>query len=485
MHNTPISGDISLQMILDSCDEMVGVFDKNLVCHYYNVDLDHFFMKISGKPIEKGAPISNYVSSEFLGYWKTNFIKAFSGTVVKEIFPVSLHKKKTFYEITIKPLEKEGQVTNVACYVKDITEYKEIEKALTESEKRYRKLASNIPHADIFLLDKDLKVLIAVGQEMKKYGNSSEIFEGKSLMDISAAFGMEFLQEAYHDALNNIPVSLHLTYADNRYLLEMVPILNDEGERINTIMLNRNITEAQKAQEKLEIINQTKDSIMGVVAHDLRNPITAIMGLSDLIKSDLPNTQSYLELVDKSCHNALSIINDLLDITELDRDDYVLETDVVELNEFIREALQTHFFLADDKELQIAFDCNSSEIFVDINRDKFARVINNVIINSIKFSHRKSKINIVTQVNENDVVISVQDFGIGIPEHLQDKIFDKFTKAGRKGTEGEKSMGLGMSIVKQIVHLHKGRIWLESEENVGTTFYIQLKAHNPIQISNA
>lgn len=111
-----------------------------------------------------------------------------------------------------------------------------------------------------------------------------------------------------------------------------------------------------------------------------------------------------------------------------------------------------------------------------VNNDKFSRVISNLISNAVKFSHSNSTILITTQYTTESVLIKVADNGIGIPKQMQEVIFDKFTKAGRKGTAGEKSFGLGMSIVKQIVELHGGKIWLESEENKGTTIYIELKS---------
>jgi two-component system sensor histidine kinase VicK len=119
---------------------------------------------------------------------------------------------------------------------------------------------------------------------------------------------------------------------------------------------------------------------------------------------------------------------------------------------------------------------NTKSLFINLNQNKFSRVLNNLLGNAIKFSHRKQQILVSAdvQTERGTIIIKVQDSGIGIPEDLKSMIFDKFTKAGRKGTEGEKSLGLGMSIVKRIVELHNGRIWMESKENIGTTIFIEL-----------
>jgi signal transduction histidine kinase len=193
-------------------------------------------------------------------------------------------------------------------------------------------------------------------------------------------------------------------------------------------------------------------------------------------------------MIVRSCRNALNLINDLLDITALDRIDYQLETQTTELNEFLDGIVKTNQAIANGKDIKIVFTkTNAESLYASVNIPKFSRVINNLITNAIKFSNRGSTIDIATGFKANKAFIQVKDYGIGIPQDMQSIIFDRFTKAGRKGTEGEKSMGLGMSIVKRIVDLHHGTITLESKEGEGTLINIELSAtkQKPTQISNA
>jgi len=101
-------------------------------------------------------------------------------------------------------------------------------------------------------------------------------------------------------------------------------------------------------------------------------------------------------------------------------------------------------------------------------------VISNLITNAIKFSPAGAVINIRMYQQQNSVQIEVQDHGIGIPDKLKDKVFDMFSEARRPGTEGEQTSGLGMAISKEIVEAHGGKIWFESQEVTGTTFFISL-----------
>ena len=172
----------------------------------------------------------------------------------------------------------------------------------------------------------------------------------------------------------------------------------------------------------------------------------------------------------------MNIITGLLDISELDRPDYELKTEVIELVGFLSGIIQSNNILANDKELRIDFVTNVPNVLIELNEGKFLRVINNLLVNAIKFSHRKEKITVSLnlQFERSSVIIKVRDHGIGVPDAMKSIIFAKFTKASRRGTEGEKSLGLGMSIVKRIVELHNGLIWLESNENEGTTVFIEL-----------
>ena len=126
------------------------------------------------------------------------------------------------------------------------------------------------------------------------------------------------------------------------------------------------------------------------------------------------------------------------------------------------------------KEVTFYLSPKSERGNVKISKEKFSRVIENLFSNALKFSRNGDTVTLSVKTSENNVIISVADTGIGIPSELHDKIFDQYTKAGRQGTAGEKTIGLGMSIAKKLVEQHHGTLWFESEPEKGTTFYIKL-----------
>ncbi|HPA63560.1 MAG TPA: ATP-binding protein [Spirochaetota bacterium] len=114
-------------------------------------------------------------------------------------------------------------------------------------------------------------------------------------------------------------------------------------------------------------------------------------------------------------------------------------------------------------------------MYCNVNRVKFSRVMDNLISNALKFTHYGGSIRIeIKQIQNEEILISIADTGIGIPASLQDDLFKPYTVSGREGTSNEKSTGLGLSITKEIVELHCGKIWFESKEGKGTTFFIIL-----------
>ncbi len=381
-----------------------------------------------------------------------------------------------YMENIYRPIIIKDEVLYVIQSLKVITLRKKFEEKIQTSERTYRHLASNIPNSDLFLLDENFNVLIASGTDLKKKGYVPETFVGKNIYDITNQFGLKLLWEYFDKARMGIDSQVEFNWGTDYYMDDIIPLKDDMSRISGYIIFSRKITEQKLNEKKLENINRSKDNILGIVAHDLRNPITAILGLADLIKNDKKNTDRYFDLIDRSCKTALNIITGLLDISELDRPDYELKTEVIELVGFLSGIIQSNNILANDKELRIDFVTNVPNVLIELNEGKFSRVINNLLVNAIKFSHRKEKITVSLnlQFERSSVIIKVRDHGIGVPDAMKSIIFDKFTKASRRGTEGEKSLGLGMSIVKRIVELHNGLIWLESNENEGTTVFIEL-----------
>ncbi|HLR31822.1 MAG TPA: tetratricopeptide repeat-containing sensor histidine kinase [Fodinibius sp.] len=234
----------------------------------------------------------------------------------------------------------------------------------------------------------------------------------------------------------------------------------------------------QKLQ--LEKSNKTITRIMSMVVHDLRNPLTGIKGISSMLLPDgnLEEEQKkFLGLIHDSSEHAMELINELMDsnvLDELGNGHKSKKKEVIEIRLFLKRCVDVLQFRAREKRQIIELGDLEGDAAVSLNRDAMFRVIGNLISNAIKFSHRNSVIRLDMENLTDTVLLSVKDSGIGIPDDLKEKVFNMFTEAKRPGTSGEQSFGLGLSISKQIVKAHGGSIWFESEEEKGTTVYIEL-----------
>ncbi|MDB5156045.1 MAG: hypothetical protein JWR50_752 [Mucilaginibacter sp.] len=226
---------------------------------------------------------------------------------------------------------------------------------------------------------------------------------------------------------------------------------------------------------EIETASRLKNEILGIVAHDLRNPLTAIMALSSIMQDDdsiNEDNQENLQMIRTSCAKATAIINDLIE-TANNENDSAFDIAEIELNQYLLKIVE-EWSRSKLGQVEILYYGTEYPIFTHINVEKMQRVMDNLISNAIKFSGESERIEISLRDTNGQIFIDVRDFGMGIPEHLLPFIFDRFSKASRKGIRGEESVGLGLSIVKQIVEKHGGKIDVISTEKQGTTFTIHM-----------
>jgi signal transduction histidine kinase len=246
-------------------------------------------------------------------------------------------------------------------------------------------------------------------------------------------------------------------------------------------LLNREVGEQKDQLEfamgELKKSNTDKQRILKVVAHDLRNPISGISSLvSNVIEDDdisPEDEKQSLSLIKSASVNSLALINELLEL-ELDHYQVTLDKAPADINETIRHCIGLMQLIADKKHQKLQLTPLVNPLTVNMDRDRVERMINNLLSNAIKFSPGGTKISVELGLKAKSVLISVTDNGIGIPHELQSELFNTFGSARRKGTAGERSFGLGLSISKQIIEAHHGKIWLESEPGHGTVFYVEL-----------
>ncbi|WP_439559469.1 sensor histidine kinase [Dyadobacter sp.] len=241
--------------------------------------------------------------------------------------------------------------------------------------------------------------------------------------------------------------------------------------------LNRAITQSnivlQDTVNALEQAEMENEAVLKIIAHDLRNPIASMMSASQLLFWDLDPSADQQEIItgiQEAGQKANGLIGQILQSTT-DRDK-IIKSEVA-LEEIVQSCIDMLSYKASEKHQKI--DYQFEKVAIPVDREKIWRVFCNLLSNAIKFSQAGGTIRVALQVQTKKVLLTVQDNGIGIPAELKDQIFVHLSSAKRSGTAGEQSFGIGLSICKQIVEAHGGRIWFESADD-GTTFFVELPA---------
>lgn len=243
------------------------------------------------------------------------------------------------------------------------------------------------------------------------------------------------------------------------------------------------IDELRQQNKRLQRLNLSKDRLISTIAHDLRNPLNGIKGMIHVVRDDIEehinkDHKIMFDLVVNACDKSNDLIQELLEISILESDELEIRKEKTFIKEFLIQTLSQFQDRANQKGVNLKIAVENNLTAVNLDQKRFRRVIDNLITNALKFTSSPGQVSVESYEKSKSVIVKIKDNGIGIPKHMQQFIFDKFSKARRKGLEGEQTTGLGMSIVKQIVELHKGNIWVESAENIGTEFYIELPKIN-------
>lgn len=276
----------------------------------------------------------------------------------------------------------------------------------------------------------------------------------------------------------------------NLRLFEAITEANRELERARDEILRWNqeletkvatrTAEVQQQAERIADLSRQKDQLLGMVAHDLRTPLTGMLGFAEVAISDLQagsateHTLEDLLVIRQSAQEMSELLNDLLDVSRLEAGKLRIDLRPLDIGARIREDRRRYEMWASSKEIGFSAKAPAGELWVLADPKRIQQVLNNLVSNAIKFSSSGGAIAIRLKASSSRVEVSVQDSGQGIaPEDLE-KVFASYEQTKTQATAGEHGAGLGLSIAKKLVELHGGEIWVESKPGVGSRFTFSL-----------
>jgi len=223
-------------------------------------------------------------------------------------------------------------------------------------------------------------------------------------------------------------------------------------------------------------LEQQKDEFISIASHELKTPITSVKAYTQILgqrfrKADDTKSVELIEKMDSQLDKLTSLIGDLLDITKIEAGRIQFHESYFDFNMLVEETVEELQRTTEkhhiSKELQPG-------VTIYGDHDRLGQVLTNFITNAIKYSPHTDKIIVSTAVDKDNVTLCVQDFGIGLSQKDQSKVFERFYRVGGSDQNTYPGLGLGLYIASEIIKRHKGRVWVESEETKGSTFYFSL-----------
>ena len=406
-------------------------------------------------------------------------------------------------ELSIGTFESDNK-DYIVMIARDVTERIRAQRAIKESEEKYRNITENI---DDFLFTFEriglaIRPIFCTSSIQKVTGYTQTEFLTDSKLFLKSIHPSDFaslkpklinLMKSRIQLSGEFEFRIINKQGNIVWTRAKINLVRSATGRIQKIFgLVSDVTFRKRAEEELKKstqnlikLNETKDRFISIISHDLRTPFSSILGFTDLLANDDELTdderKQYIKYIQESSRSMLALVNSLLDWTRLQTGRIKFEPEKIDVSKVITDSVNALSGSAMQKGIEVTSYVNQS-LFLFVDKHLITQVFNNLISNAIKFTNRGGVITISTEAvaNSRFVKFNVKDTGVGIKEDDLAKLFSVDAKFTSEGTAGEKGSGLGLSLVKEIVEKHGGTILVESEYGKGTEFIFTL----PIASSN-
>lgn len=413
--------------------------------------------------------------------------------ILRELRPMRFEEygyvkgKFMFFDVHKVPLySNDGKLIGVVGTARDITEKKEMEEKLKLSEQTYKGILNSISEA-VYIQDENGIFLDVNDTATGIYGYPREYFIGKTPEFLSAP-GYNNLEQVAHfvkEAFNGQPQVFEFwgIRHDGTYFPKIISLTPGYyfGKKC-VIAVARDITEQKnwekailEAKAKAEENDKLKSAFLANMSHEIRTPLNGIMGFVELMKNtnlSKEDFENYLDIIQKSGERLNELLNGLIDMAKIETGQVevnIKPTNIQKITDYVIDFFTPE---ANKKGLKILKDLNLPLTLHEVEIDPYLvqDVLSNLVKNALKYTN-KGQIEVRCELKNGALEFMVRDTGIGIPKNIQQKIFERFVRGSNELTNPIDGAGLGLSIAKAYVERLGGKIWLESEPGMGSTFY--------------
>jgi two-component system sensor histidine kinase/response regulator len=388
---------------------------------------------------------------------------------------------------TIKFPISHGAKNLLAGYTIDITDQKQAERELRESEARFRSTFDQSPVGSV-MTGLDLHLIRCNAAFCHFLGYSENELIGRPISEITLPEDLDLGQIELKEVLEG---KRETNRFQKRYIrkdgqivwgeISICVVRDADNNPIHYLPIIQDITLRKLAEQalaeneiRLRELNATKDKFFSIIAHDLKSPFNGILGFSNILvgqveEKNYEGIEEYAQIIQNSSQRAMALLMNLLDWSRSQTGRMEFSPEHIEMLALINEITELLSDSAQQKTIQISRKLPRN-VLAFADKDMVCTILRNLISNAIKFTHPGGQVVISAELKPDEILFSVADTGIGIKEEAIGKLFRIEANSSTKGTNNESGTGLGLILCKEFVEKHGGRIWVESEVGKGSTF---------------
>ena len=363
-------------------------------------------------------------------------------------------------------------------------------RALRESEHRLKTLADHSP--DIFSrFDRDMRHVFVSAAVERATGRRAADFVGKTNREIGMppARCVEWEQALLAVFDTGLPkaLSFHINGPEGLRYYEgrLVPELDADGNVEHVLAITTDSTERELARREIQEADRRKTEFLAVLAHELRNPLAAVRGAVHLLSRkelEPARIQRAVQIIDRQSNVMTRLVNDLMDANRIGRGSVDLNLEPVQLKHVLDSAVETSRPLVEEAGHSLTWSLPDQPVIVSADRLRLAQVFSNLLNNAAKYSDPGGQIDIKVGLSDKEAVVAVADRGIGIPHDKLATLFEMFSQVESALSRSRGGLGIGLSVVKQLVELHGGRVEAHSDGlGNGSTFLVYLPVSQEVK----
>ncbi len=364
----------------------------------------------------------------------------------------------------------DDEIGQLAETFNDLTDKLQEAHATTEGERR--KLASVLMYMTdgVIATDRNGNVILVNRRAEEIFGKRQEELAGK---DVTSVLGLDKFM-----TLNDLyrfqdPLLLDFDAQEEEMIIEanFSTIERDNGAENGLIAVLHDVTEQERVEEE-------RREFVANVSHELRTPLTSMKSYLEALQDGAINdpdiAPQFLEVTSNETDRMIRLVNDLLQLSKMDSKDYSVSVAEIDAPQLVNHVIDRFEMTTKNQDIQFKRRIPEEEITVQGDRDKLMQLMDNIVSNAVKYSPEGGTINVSLKQEQERLVVSVKDEGVGIPRENIPHVFDRFYRVDKARSRNLGGTGLGLAIAKEIAMAHGGNIWVSSEWGKGTTFSFSL-----------